>query len=105
VLVPSRYETFGYVAAEALSAGAHVVGSDVSGLRDVIGETGTLVPLQSPCERWLELVRASYLRWQHERDTFERDRAARRARAVARFNFEDIASQFDDLLSRACRTD
>jgi L-malate glycosyltransferase len=45
-LVPSLYEGFGLVAAEAMAAGKPVVASDVDGLCEIIddGETGILVP-------------------------------------------------------------
>lgn len=47
VVVPSRYESFGYVAAEAGARGKPVVATAVDGLRDVVrdGETGFLVEL------------------------------------------------------------
>lgn len=49
VLVPSRYETFGMVAAEAMAAGAPVVASDVDCLRDVVAHAGgVLVPPERP---------------------------------------------------------
>ncbi len=38
VVVPSRYEPFGLVAAEALAAGAPVLAADVGGLREVVEE-------------------------------------------------------------------
>lgn len=44
VVVPSRYEGLGLVALEAFSAGAAVVGYDVTGLRDAVGDAGVLVP-------------------------------------------------------------
>lgn len=44
--VPSRWESFGYVAAEAGALGRAVVASDIPALSDVVvdGETGRLVP-------------------------------------------------------------
>lgn len=48
VVVPSRWEGFGLVAAEAMAAGAPVVASDVDGLRDVVGDAGVLVPPADP---------------------------------------------------------
>ena len=43
VLVPSLYEGLGLVALEAQAQGAVVVGYDVDGLRDAVGERSTLV--------------------------------------------------------------
>jgi glycosyltransferase involved in cell wall biosynthesis len=50
VAVPSRFEGFGLVAAEAQAAGLPVVASGVGGLREVVcdGETGILVPPGEP---------------------------------------------------------
>lgn len=47
VAVPSRYEGFGLVAAEALAAGVAVVASRTGGLQEVVqdGRTGILVPV------------------------------------------------------------
>jgi glycosyltransferase involved in cell wall biosynthesis len=44
LLVPSRYEGLGMVALEAMAAGAAVVASDVTGLRDAVSGRGVLVP-------------------------------------------------------------
>jgi glycosyltransferase involved in cell wall biosynthesis len=44
LLVPSRYEGLGFVALEAMAAGAAVVAHDVTGLRDAVGGHGVLVP-------------------------------------------------------------
>lgn len=44
VLMPSRFEGLGMVALEAMAAGAVVVGYDVDGLRDAVGDCGVLVP-------------------------------------------------------------
>ncbi|GLV28223.1 hypothetical protein TomTYG75_07460 [Sphingobium sp. TomTYG75] len=45
-LLPSRYESFGLVAAEALAAGCAVLGLDVGGIAEVVtsGTNGVLVP-------------------------------------------------------------
>jgi len=44
LVVPSRYEGLGMVALEAAAAGAAVVASDVTGLRDAVAGRGVLVP-------------------------------------------------------------
>lgn len=50
VAVPSRYESFGLVAVEAMACGTPVVASRVGGLRFTVedGETGLLVPHSDP---------------------------------------------------------
>ncbi len=49
-MMPSRYESFGMVALEAMARGTPVVASDVGGLSFVVrdGETGYLVPEGDP---------------------------------------------------------
>ncbi|HJR41169.1 MAG TPA: glycosyltransferase family 4 protein, partial [Gemmatimonadaceae bacterium] len=44
VVMPSRFEGFGLVAAEAMAAGIPLVASDIGALRDVVGAGGVLVP-------------------------------------------------------------
>ena len=43
--MPSHWEGFGLAAAEAMAAGVPVVGSDVPGLKEVIGDAGLLFPV------------------------------------------------------------
>jgi len=48
LVVPSRWEGFGLVAAEGLAAGVTVVASAVDGLVEVVGDAGVLVPPEDP---------------------------------------------------------
>ena len=48
LVVPSRYEAFGRVAAEAMFAGVPVIASNVDGLPEVVGECGVLIPPERP---------------------------------------------------------
>jgi glycosyltransferase involved in cell wall biosynthesis len=98
-IMPSRYETFGVVAAESLAAGTPVIASDVAGLRDMIaGDRGTLV--ETPDDVWAWLSALS--------DTIARsDGPARRigiseqCRSYAReaFAFDAIAGRFDRIFA------
>lgn len=45
LVMPSHWEGFGLTAAEAMATGVPVVGCDVPGLREVIGNAGLLVPI------------------------------------------------------------
>ena len=58
-VVPSKRETFGLVAAEAMAAGRPVIGSRIDGLRDVIGdgETGFLVNPEDPAQWATAMIR------------------------------------------------
>ena len=48
LVVPSRYEAFGFVALEAMYAGVPVIASEVGGLPEVVGDCGVLVPPERP---------------------------------------------------------
>ena len=45
LVMPSQWEGFGLSAAEAMASGVPVIGSDVPGLREVIGDAGILFPV------------------------------------------------------------
>lgn len=79
VVMPSRYESFGLAALEAMACGTPVVASDVGGLSFIVrnGETGYLVP-----EGDIETFAACILALLRDRPL--RDRLGARAALVAR---------------------
>jgi glycosyltransferase involved in cell wall biosynthesis len=83
VAVPSRYEGFGYAAAQALCAGAPCVVSDRSALPEVVGNDAPALPLDD-LDAWTHEL-GSALRG-------ERDGAAASARDAARTRFAWPAS-------------
>jgi glycosyltransferase involved in cell wall biosynthesis len=48
VVVPSRWEGLPYVILEAMAVGTPVVATDVTGVREALGETGSIVPPEDP---------------------------------------------------------
>jgi glycosyltransferase involved in cell wall biosynthesis len=94
VVMPSRFEGFGLVAAEAMAAGIPLVASDIGALRDVVGAGGVLVPpgdapaLASAIGALLD-----------DRDARERLSAAARV-AADRFRWERVAAQHLAFLHR-----
>ena len=58
IVIPSKWEGFGLVAAEAMACGKPVIVSDVPGLRDIVGDAGLKADpndSNSFCQRILEL--------------------------------------------------
>ena len=86
-VVPSHYESFGLVAAEALACGTPVIASKVGGLQTIVqdGENGLLVPWRSP------QAFAESIDWLLA-DRAMRDRFAAAARpSVERFSWDILA--------------
>lgn len=90
VAVPSRYEGFGYAAAQALCAGTPCVVSDLSALPEIVGGNAPALPLDD-LDAWVKAL-ASALRG-------ERDAAAHGARdsARSRFAWEASARRMQDV--------
>ena len=90
-LVPSRYESFGIVALEAIAAGCPVVASNTGGLSEAVGQCGVLVPPENPdaLARGIERARA-------QRDQLLQHREAH----LDQFDIDTIADQYLNVFRR-----
>lgn len=96
VAVPSRYEGFGYAAAQALCAGTPVVVSDRSSLPEVAGDDAPVLPLEEGA--WVEAL-AGALRGDRDAQA-----AACRARANERFSWAASAAAMRAIYAEALAT-
>ena len=99
VVMPSRYESFGLVAAEAMASGVPVVASRVGGLASTVadGRTGYLIPWRSPdlfAEK-LDLLLAD--------EALRRRLGANAAEAMRVYDWRSVASQLVDLYTHLVR--
>jgi glycosyltransferase involved in cell wall biosynthesis len=96
-VVPSRWEGFGLVAAEAMAAGVPVVATGVDGLREVVGDTCANVPPED-----VEALRAAIstiLGDEHERTRRVNEGLARvRARFDLHRTVQDYAQRYQSVL-------
>jgi len=93
-LLPSKNESFGLAALEALACGVPVIGSDTGGLPEVVkhAETGYLFPLGDVgqmAEAGLSLLK--------DPDRWSRFSEAARADSIGRFSFERVVPLYEDL--------
>ncbi len=97
VAMPSRYEGFGYGAAQALCAGAPLLAADAASLPEVVG---TMAPLLPPddANAWSDAFNALL----SDRAAAEAHAAAQRPAAIARFSWrasaEAVAAIYADAL-------
>ncbi|HEX4013091.1 MAG TPA: glycosyltransferase family 1 protein [Candidatus Cybelea sp.] len=98
VALPSRYEGFGYPAAQALCAGVPCVVSDCASLPEVAGEDAAIAAVDDEAA-WVPLLQAA----------LRGDAAAHAARvrpdAVARFSWETSAAQMQRVYERVAGGD
>ncbi|MBP9673639.1 MAG: glycosyltransferase [Bacteriovoracaceae bacterium] len=71
VVIPSRHESFGYVAIEAMALGIPVIASNIGGLKEIIqdGQNGFLVPVGNAeilAEKIAQLLHSSVLKEQFQ---------------------------------------
>lgn len=94
VAVPSRYEGFGYAAAQALCVGAPCVVSDQSSLPEIVGRDARIAPVDD-LAAWTQALSAAL-----RGDDDERALAAR-SRARARFSWAASAKRMEAIYAAA----
>lgn len=85
LLLPSRYEGFGFTALEAMARGCPVLASDIPAIREVSGPGALLLPLDDR-GAWADAIRRV-----HRDATFRDELRERGGRAVARYSWEETA--------------
>lgn len=96
VAVPSRYEGFGYAAAQALCAGVPVVVSDQSSLPEVVGGDAAVVPVDDP-QAWAGAISAIVA----DPRAAQAHSDAVRARSIERFSWARAAAQMQAVYEQA----
>lgn len=97
-LLPSLYEGFGYVIAEAMASSKPVVAFDIKSSAEIIddGVTGYLTPRKDPLEMSLRVKELA-----SSRDLREEMGKKGRARVEAMFSFEKSQEQILDLITKS----
>jgi glycosyltransferase involved in cell wall biosynthesis len=90
VAVPSRYEGFGYAAAQALCAGVPCVVSDRTSLPEIVGNDGGIASIDDAAA-WTSMLQAAL------RGDWEQRASSVRAGAIARFSWEVSAGEIKRL--------
>ncbi|AKA49286.1 hypothetical protein IX51_09415 [uncultured archaeon] len=55
LIYPSRYEGFGIPLVEAMAFGIPIIANDIEPMKEIVGDAGQLVPLDSPVQ-WIECI-------------------------------------------------
>ncbi|MFN3845079.1 MAG: glycosyltransferase [Paracoccaceae bacterium] len=103
LVLPSRYESFGLVAAEALASGRAVLGfDDCAGLREIVsdGVNGLLVPGVSDSTARASHLAAGLRRLMADPDLCDRLGAAGPA-AVTRFDLDAVLDRWEEVIGMA----
>ena len=95
VLVPSRYEGFGFPALEAMACGAPVAVAKAGALPDVVGGAALLVTADEP-KAWLEACQALF-----RDEALRRDLSARGRERAERFAWSECAQRTLQVYRRA----
>lgn len=97
MLMPSRRESFGVAALEALAHGKPVIGSKIGGIPEIVEDevNGLLIPTEDP-----ESLAMAILRLAGDRDLRRRMGRAGRAGVREKFDFEKCLDMMEDLYDR-----
>ncbi|HEX2722000.1 MAG TPA: glycosyltransferase family 4 protein [Gemmatimonadaceae bacterium] len=100
VAIPSHWEGFGIVAAEALLSGAAVVAANASSLPEIVADHmhGLLVPPRDPAALASAIVELAT-----DSEARTRMTAAGRARVLDEFSAEAMVDRYEEVLSAATR--
>ncbi len=91
---PSENDNFPVVLLEALAGGCAIITTGVSGMPEVVGDAGVLVP-----PRDVPALRAALLRLMHD-DRLRADLSARARARIACFAWDDVTRRYLDLYQR-----
>lgn len=98
VAVPSRYEGFGYAAAQALCAGAPAIVSDRSSLPEVVNGAAPIAAADDE-RQWIDAISRIFT----DPQAAQSHATAQRAKAIARFSWDASAAAMQQIYAAAAR--